>query len=105
MPQYTTEMLKPLTDAVYPTNTVAYTGTAGTTASYPPGPNCVWVLATTAAFVLVGEAVTATATTGIPLAANVPVCLHVPRGTGAPWCVSAIQVASGGSIYVKPLGN
>ncbi len=99
------EMLKPMTGADFGTLTVAYTGTVGNTAAYPRGPGSVWVLCTTSAFVLVGEGAVATAANGIPVAANVPVCLEVPPGTGAPWRVSAIQIAAGGSLYTHPLNN
>jgi len=105
MSQQTIEMLKPLIGALFPTVTVAYTGTAGNTATYPAGPNSVWVLCTSSAFVLVGEGAVATAANGIPVAANVPVCLEVPAGTGAPWRVSAIQMSAGGSVYAHPLAN
>jgi hypothetical protein len=27
----------------------------------------------------------------------------VPQGTGGPWVVSAVQVASGGTLYAKPI--
>jgi hypothetical protein len=63
---------------------------------------CVW--ATTAAYIVVGEGVTAT-TSSTPIPANVPVPFIVPKGTGAPWRVSAIQVASGGSVYAKPISG
>lgn len=105
MSQQTIEMVKPLIGSLFPTLTVAYTGTAGNTANYPAGPASVWVLCTTSAFVLVGEGVVATASNGIPVAANVPVCIEVPAGSGAPWRVSAIQIAAGGSLYVHPLAN
>lgn len=86
---------------LYPARTVAYTGTAGSTSTWTPGPNKVMVFCTTAAYVAVGEAVTAT-TSYTPIPANTPIILDVPIGTGAPWRVSAIQVASGGNVYAKP---
>lgn len=98
------ELLKPLDDTVFPGRTVSYTGTAGSTATWPAGPQGVVVFATTAAYVTVGEGVTAT-TAATPLPANVPVVFAVPQGTGAPWRVSAIQVASGGDIYCKPVNK
>ena len=98
-------ILNPLQDAVYPARTISYTGTAGVTATWQRGANAVQVMCTTAAYVIVGEAVTATASNGIPVAANVPVTLSVPAGGGKPWRVSAIQIASGGDVYCKPLGN
>lgn len=78
-----------------------YTGTAGTTSTFPPGPNAVLVWCSTACFVKVGEGVTAT-TSDVPLPGNVLVWLPVPPGTGAPWRVSAIQQSSGGSVFAQP---
>lgn len=99
-------ILNPLQDAIYPARTVSYTGTAGSTGTWARGPNAVQVMCTTAAYVIVGDGVTATTSNGLPVAANVPVTLAVPGPlTGKPWRVSAIQIASGGDMYVKPLGN
>jgi hypothetical protein len=83
--------------------TVTYTGTAGVTATFKPGPSAVLVTCSTAAYVLVGEGVTATTSNGTYVPANVPLVFGVPPGTDAPWRVSAIQVASGGSVYATPL--
>lgn len=96
------DKLVPCDDASFAAQTVAYTGTAGATGTFKPGPRAVWVFCTTAAYVKVGEGVTAT-TAGLPIPANWPVKVTVPEGTGAPWLVSAIQVASGGNLYAKPL--
>ena len=81
--------------------TITYTGTAGVTATFKRGPSSVMVFCTTAAYVVVGEGVTAT-TADTPMPANVPFWFPVPEGTGAPWRVSAIQIATGGSVYAKP---
>lgn len=88
-------------DASYAAQTVSYTGTAGVTATFPAGCTSVLVWATTAAYIKVGVGVTAT-TASTPLPANTPMIFSVPAGTGAPWRVSAIQVASGGNVYAKP---
>ena len=96
------ELLKPCADAVFPAKTVSYTGTAGSTGTWAAGPQGVVVFCTTAAYVVVGEGVTAT-TSSTPLPANTPVPFAVPQGTGAPWRVSAIQIASGGDVYCKPI--
>ena len=86
---------------------VAYTGTAGTvTNSLPAGCNSVWVLCTTAAYVRVGAAPTAT-TSDFPVAANVGVVLPLP-GDKDPQDtvkVSAVQVSSGGTLYMIPLAE
>jgi hypothetical protein len=96
------ERITPLNDAKYAAQTVAYTGTAGTLTGWPSSPKGVLVICTSFAYVRVGEGVTAT-TADTPIPANVPYVLDVPIGTGSTWTVSAIQVASGGSLYAKPV--
>ena len=92
----------PSDDAAYAAQTVSYTGTAGVTATFQPGPSDVLVFCTTAAYVKVGVGVTAT-TASTPLPANTPMIFRVPpNSSGAPWRVSAIQIASGGNVYAKP---
>lgn len=93
----------PADDTDYPGDTVAYTGTAGTTdAAWQKGPSKVLVTATTAAYVKVVDAsdgVATAASTMVP--ANTPIVLQVPPSFQAFW-VSAVQVASGGNVYAKP---
>jgi hypothetical protein len=96
------ELLRPLADGVFPAATVAFTGTAGSTSTWNPGPQGVVVWSTTPCYVVVGEGVTAT-TASTPIPAFTPIPFFVPEGTGAPWRVSAIQVSAGGSIYCKPV--
>ena len=96
------ELLNPLDG--YPAFTANYTGTAGSTTAWNPGPEGVVVWSTTAAYIRVGEGVTAT-TADTPIPANTPIPFLVPNGTGAPWRVSAIQVASGGAVYAKPINQ
>lgn len=96
------ELLNPLADGNFPAYTASYTGTAGSTTAWPSGPQGVVVWSTTAAYVTVGEGVTAT-TSSTPIPANTPIPFIVPQGTGAPWRVSAIQIASGGTVYAKPI--
>lgn len=91
----------PNDDPSYGAKTVSYTGTAGSTATFPSYCQSVLVFCTTAAYVKVGEGVTAT-TASTPLPANTPIIMAVPSQSGAPWRVSAIQIASGGNLYVKP---
>ncbi len=95
-------MITPNDDTAFATLSVAYTGTAGTTSTFKPGPKEVWVWCTTDAHVKVGEGVTAT-TASIPIPAGTPVVLGVPIGSTAPWRVSAIQISSGGTLYAKPI--
>lgn len=99
------QALNPAADPIYPARTTTYTGTAGDTATWPPGPNEVLVWCSTDAYVLVGEGVTATTALGTPITAGTMVKFRVPPGGGGAWRVSAIQVGSGGSVYAKPLEN
>lgn len=96
------ELLRPLMDSTFTARNVAYTGTAGSTATWPAGPQGVLVWSTSDCYVRVGEGVTAT-TADTPIPAYTPIPFFVPQGTGAPWRVSAIQVSSGGTIYAKPI--
>ena len=96
--------LNPLSKADFPADSVAYTGTAGNTDAVWGPAEYVLVFATTAAHVEVGEGAVATVAS-TPIPANVPVLIRVPKGTGAPWRVSAIQVASGGNVYAKPMNG
>lgn len=97
------ELLNPMADAAFPARTAAYTGTAGSTSTWPAGPQGVVVWSDQACYVIVGEGVTATTSNATPVPANTPIPFQVPPGTGAPWRVSAIQVSSGGTIYCKPI--
>lgn len=86
-------------DAQSAAKTVAYTGTAGSV-TVAASTNVVLVWTTTAAYVRVGATATTAST---PLPANTPIIMKVPPNkSGAPITVSAIQVASGGNVYVKP---
>ena len=96
------ELLRPLNDSAFPSYNVAYTGTAGSTTAWPAGPQGVVIWSTTAAYVTVGEGVTAT-TSSTPIPANTPIPFIVPQGTGADWRVSAIQIGSAGTVYAKPI--
>lgn len=88
-------------DAGYAAATASYTGTAGSTATFKAGPNAVLVWCDSAAYIKVGEGVTAT-TANTPLPANTPIVMAVPPGSYAPWRVSAIQISAGGTVYAKP---
>jgi len=96
------ELLNPLDDSTFTARTASYTGTAGSTSTWQAGPQGVVIWSTTAAYVRVGEGVTATAA-DTPIPPNTPIPFKVPGGTGAPWRVSAIQIASGGTVYAKPI--
>lgn len=96
------ELLRPLNDSGFATQSVAYTGTAGSTTGWNAGPQGVLVWSTTDAYICVGEGATAT-TADTPLPANTPVPIAVPNGTGAVWRVSALQLSAGGTVYAKPI--
>lgn len=79
--------------------TVAYTGTAGTTAAVDSNATAVRVMATTDCFIEITVAGTAAvANTGLYLPAYIPEYFACPANAK----VSAIQVASGGNLYVTP---
>ena len=96
------ELLNPLARTDFPAQSVAFTGTAGSTSGWNAGPEGVMVWCTEPCYIAVGESVTAT-TSDTPIPAFTPIPFKVPEGTGAPWIVSAIQVSAGGSIYCKPV--
>ena len=96
------ELLRPCEDAQFGAKTASYTGTAGTTATWPAGPQGVLVWCSTDAYVRVGIGATAT-TADTPLPAGTPVTVHATQGKMEPWRVSAIQVSTGGTLYAKPI--
>jgi len=80
--------------------TVAYTGTAGTTAAISAGAVALRVVSTTDCFIEISVAGTAAvATTGLYLPAFSPEYFSCPPSAK----VSAIQVATAGSIYVSAI--
>ena len=102
------ELLRPCMDASYGAKSVAYTGTAGTTLEWPPGAQGVLVWCTSDAYIRVGVGATAT-TADTPIPAGTPIPFTVPpfssglNGTGGPWVVSAVQIATAGTLYAKPI--
>jgi hypothetical protein len=101
------ELLRPLTDLTFASKNVAYTGTAGNTATWPAGAQGVLVWSTTDAYIIVGEGVTAT-TNDTPIPAYTPIPFYVPQPSdpgvgGGQWRVSALQVSTGGTVYAKPI--
>ena len=96
------ELLNPLNDSQFPGRTVAYTGTAGSTATWNAGPQGVMVWLTTPAYIVVGEGVTAT-TASTPIPAFTPIPFIVPQGSGGQWRVSAIRVSEDGAIFCRPV--
>ena len=99
--------LNPSTNnALFPARSVAYTGTAGSTATWPFDPTirAVLVWCTTDAYVAIGDGVTAT-TNDLPLPAYTPVVLPINANVpgSSSWRVSAIQITAGGTVYAKPL--
>ena len=84
--------------------TVAYTGTAGTTAALPPGTACIRVLSTTDCFIEIGTAPTAVVNTSMYLVGGLPEYFECKINSALGPKVSAIQVSAGGSLYVTPFG-
>lgn len=88
------------------TQSVAYTGTAGTiTNPLPTDCTAVWVWTTSDAYIKVGSSPTATST-DFPLMAYVPVVIPVhttslQSANGVK--VSAIQISAGGTLYACPI--
>jgi hypothetical protein len=96
------ELLRPLNDAGFATQSVTYSGTAGSVSGWNAGPQGVLVWCTSDAYIRVGNNATAT-TADTPLPAGTPVPIFVPDGTGGTWRVSAIQITAGGTLYAKPI--
>jgi len=97
------ELLRPCSDAQFAAKTASYTGTAGTTGTWPVGPQGVLVWCSTDAYIKVGTGVTAT-TSDTPIPAGTPVPFYAPQeGNSGPWRVSAVQVSAGGTLYAKPI--
>jgi hypothetical protein len=76
--------------------TVAYTGTAGTSSAIGTYTNVVRLVATTACFVTFGSTAT---TAGMFLPANTPELFSVNGGV----TISAIQSASGGNLHITEM--
>ena len=98
------ELLNPLSKADFPAQSVAFTGTAGSTTGWNAGPEGVMVWSTEPCYVAVGEGVTATAS-DTPIPAFTPIPFKIPTGTSALWRVSAIQISAGGTVYCKPMNT
>lgn len=95
-----------------PSQTVAYTGTAGTIANpLPDNAQSVQIICTTLAFARIsfGAVGTAAVATDIPIAPNFPMVFPIQRptapGTNSKCWVSAIQSAAGGNLHVLPLAE
>jgi len=83
--------------------TVAYTGTAGTSALLPVGATAIYAFCTTIAHIRIGVDPTAV-TSDLPLAANVPVVIPINQGDPSEaQKISAVQNASGGNLHYIPL--
>lgn len=96
------ELLRPLNDPAFATQSASYTGTAGTVTGWNSGPQGVLVWCTTDAYICVGDGAVATSA-DTPLPAGTPVPIFVPPASGGTWRVSAIQISAGGTLYAKPI--
>ena len=98
------ELLRPLSITDYPSKSVSYTGTAGTTGNWTVGPQGVVVWSDQACYIEVGEGVTAS-TSSTPVPPFTPIPFAVPSNVKSVWRVSAVQVSTGGTIYCKPINQ
>lgn len=80
--------------------TVAYTGTAGTITGFSDSPDTLRIVSTTDCFIEIGPNPTAVANTGLYLVAYQPEYFKTDGSNVVK--VSAVQVSAGGSIYVTP---
>ena len=97
------ELLRPLDDANYPADSDATGAVAVNLGPWNPGPQGVMVWCTEAAYIAVGEGVTATSSS-TPIPAFTPIPFYAPQtGSGAPWRVSALRVLADGVVYAKPI--
>lgn len=98
--------VNPCSDATFGAQSVAYTGTAGSTTGWGAGPQGVLIWSDQACYVIVGNGVTATTSNATAIPANIPLVFAVPlNATGGSFRVSAIQVSAGGTVYAKPLNK
>lgn len=88
--------------ATWPTQAVAYTATAGNSATYPVGPTGIVVFSSQLCFVEIGEGVTAT-TASFPIAQNTVYTLALPPGITGAWRVSTIRNGTDGTIWIRPI--
>lgn len=98
----------PIQETLYPARSTTYTGTAGTTSTWPVldgKTGGVWIWTTTDAYVIVGEGVTATTSNGLPIPAYTPVTIPIPQSCKETFRVSAIQATTGGTVYAKPVAG
>ena len=98
------ELLKPLSKADFPAQSVSYTGTAGNTTGWNAGPQGVVVWSDQACYVEVGENAAAT-TDSTPIPPFTPVPFAVPVTVSGTWRVSAIRVSADGTVYCKPINR
>jgi hypothetical protein len=98
------ELLNPLSRSNFPAQTAAFSGTAGSTTGWNTGPEGVMIWSDQPCYVVVGENVTAT-TSDTPIPAFTPIPFKIQSSVSGVWRVSAIQIASSGTIYCKPLNK
>lgn len=98
------DILNPCDKTEFAASSAAYT-THAETGAFKPGPELVWVFATTAAYIEVGVGAVAT-TASTPVPANTPVLIKLSgKSLTEPWVVSAVQIAAGGTVYAKPMNR
>lgn len=102
------ELLNPCSDASLGAQTTTFTGTAGTITGWPAGFQGVLISVDTPAYVVVGNAVTATTTNGTYVPAYTPVPFKAPApSSGGIVTVSAILVSgsSTANLYARPINK
>ena len=98
------ELLNPLSKADFPAQTASFTGTAAATTGWNAGPEGVMIWSDQPCYVEVGEGAVAT-TASTPIPAFTPIAFKVPLSTSGLWRVSAIQIATSGAVYCKPMNK
>ena len=97
------ELLNPIcASTAYPTKSVAFSGTAGTTSDWPTGVDALLVWADAPCYFILGVGVTATATNATAIPQNTPILFKNNSsitGSGAPFRASAIEIGSAGTVY------
>ena len=100
------ELLRPLSDAEYPAQTISATsGSATASSAWQPGAQGVVVWATVPCYITVGTDTSLAATSSsTPVPANVPIPFYVSQQTTSrPFKVSALAVSTSGTVYCKPI--
>lgn len=97
------ELLKPLSQAVYPAQTVSFGAVEAHTSEWPNGAQGVVIWSDQPCYVEVGEGAVATSAS-TPIPAFTPIPFAIPLNANR-WRVSALQISSTGTLYCKPVNK